>query len=73
VKVRFLETMPSSAPGFPFMPGQVIVVSKLTPEMQRWLSKGQIELMPEEPEAAVEGHVERAVLPKARKPGVSAH
>lgn len=67
--LRFLQTVDSSAPGFPFMPGQVITgLSRLSPEMRQWLRDGRAELVrDEEPEAAVVAPVERAVTRRGRK------
>lgn len=52
--VRFLETVDSAVPGFPFMPGQVIRLTGMTPEVRTWLANGRVELLRDtEPERAV--------------------
>jgi hypothetical protein len=40
VKIRFSETVPSSHPDRPFLPGQVIDVACPTADMLRWLELG---------------------------------
>jgi len=37
MRIRFLEATESMQPGYPFLRGQVIEVTKLTPEMRAWL------------------------------------
>jgi hypothetical protein len=65
VTIRFLQTVESSAPGYPFMPGQVISgLSRLTPEQRQWIRDGRAELVGEEPELATVGPVARAVSRK---------
>jgi hypothetical protein len=61
--LRFLQLVESSAPGYPFVPGQVIDgLSRLTPEQQQWIRDGRAELVRDEPPAlAVAVPVERAV------------
>jgi hypothetical protein len=53
------------------MPGQVIHLAGLTPEVREWITSGRAELVAEEPESAVIPEQERAVLPKARGRHVS--
>lgn len=66
MKVRFLRTLASSNPEYPFQPGQIIVVPKLTLEMKGWLRDGAIQILPEPDEAAVVAAPERAVVPPAK-------
>jgi hypothetical protein len=68
VDLRFLQLVESSAPGFPFMPGQVISgLSRLTPEMRQWIREGRAELVKDEPELATVGAGERAVARKGKR------
>lgn len=65
MRLRFLQTTPSSNPEFPFQPGQVIYVTKLTAEMREWLTptgeSGPLaEIVKDEPE--------RAIAPAADQP-----
>jgi len=64
--IRFLDMTESSSPGFPFVPGQIIYLAGITPQVQGWIASGQAEVVNDEPEAAVMGASERAVLPKAK-------
>lgn len=66
MRVRFLETIESGVPGYPFVLGQVIDVPVLTPPMREWQRQGWIEVV-EEPELATVGAPERAVLRKGRR------
>jgi hypothetical protein len=66
MRIRFLQTTPSASPDHPFLPGQVIEVTKLTAEMRSWLkasgdSSPRAELLKDEPERAVVQVRERAV------------
>lgn len=63
--LRFLLTTASQAPEYPFLAGQTITVSALTPEMRQWIKDGRAELVQDEPETATVGPHERAV----QKPG----
>ncbi len=65
--LRFLDTLPSSNPDFPFQPGQIIHLPRLTPEMQRWVKDGRAQLIREEPELATVAPVERAVQPRGKR------
>lgn len=65
--IRFLQVTESAAPGFPFVPGQVIHLTGITPEVQRWIGSGSAEVVNEEPEAAIVESGERAVLPRAKR------
>jgi hypothetical protein len=49
MQVRFLEVTPSSVPEFSFMPGQVINLAGMTPEVRKWLREGRAELVRETP------------------------
>lgn len=65
--LRFLEVVESAAPGFPFVPGQVIRdLPRLSPEMRQWIRDGRAEIVADEPELATVGPVERAVSRKRR-------
>jgi hypothetical protein len=64
MRLKLLQTMPSSREGFPFQAGQVIVVTKLTAEFRRWIKDGAaVVLRDEAPETAVVRDPERAVHP----------
>lgn len=67
MKLRFLDTVPSSNPDYPFTLGQVIEVSRLTPEMRGWVKAGRAELVSEEPELATVSAPERAVLKRGKR------
>lgn len=68
MKLRFLETLPSSNPDYPFQAGQIIVVGRLTPEQQRWVREGRVAVVHEaQPETAVPPTPERAVLPRKKR------
>jgi hypothetical protein len=45
VRVRFLQTTPSASPDFPFQAGQVITLSRLTPEIRQWLNDARAVLL----------------------------
>jgi hypothetical protein len=71
VRLKFLESAPSSAPDAPFQAGQTVDVATLSPEMRAALTAGSAILLPETAapvEAAVvdDDAVDRAVLPRAR-------
>lgn len=57
--IRFLQTTPSMNPERPFQPGQIIHLTKLTPELRTWIKLGHAELVREDPEKAVEKAVTR--------------
>lgn len=66
MQLRFLETLPSSNPGYPFQPGQTISLPRLSAEMQRWVREGRAELLKDEPEQTVEIAPERAVTQRSK-------
>lgn len=67
MRLRFLQTVPSLEPEYPFMAGQVITTPKLTPEMHRWVQAGWAEVMRgEQPELATVAPGERAVTRRGR-------
>jgi hypothetical protein len=47
VKIRFLQTVESLAPGFPFWPGQVIDVVSPPPELLPAINDGRAEVVRE--------------------------
>jgi hypothetical protein len=51
--IKFLETTPSENPDFPFQPGQVIRVSKLSPSLRKAIQAHQALLLKDEPERAI--------------------
>ncbi len=53
MRLRFLHTVPSDNPHFPFQPGQILEMPRLTSEMRHWLREGWASLLPEPAEAAV--------------------
>ena len=66
MRVRFLQTTPSSNPAFPFQAGQIIQVERLTPELRGWIKASHAEVLREVDEAAMlEPAGERATLPAA--------
>lgn len=74
MKVRFLRMTDSAQPGFPFVPGQVIEVATLTPEVREWLKplddgSYRAVVLDDEPEqaAAVIPTPEVAVMRPARR------
>jgi hypothetical protein len=70
VRVRFLQTTPSASPDFPFQAGQVITLSRLTPEIRQWLNDARAVLLDDEPEAAALGDApQQAVEPRPRRRG----
>jgi len=60
--LRFLQTIASSHPEYPFQAGQIIRTEKLTAEMKRWVKEGRAVVVPESSEAAVVEEPERAVV-----------
>jgi hypothetical protein len=67
MRLKFLHTIPSDNPHFPFMAGQVVDVEQLSPSMRAALETGAAIIVSDPgPEAAVVGASERAVLPRAR-------
>jgi hypothetical protein len=61
MRLKFLQTMPSSRDGFPFQAGQIIEMAKLTPEFRQWIKDGAAVVLREEtPETAVSRDPERA-------------
>lgn len=77
MRLRFLTSM--AGPSCAFIEGQVIEVTKPTPEMQQWLRAGVVLVEPEEAvleTTDVDAPAERAVLPQRRRrrggpPGVA--
>jgi hypothetical protein len=69
VTIRFLQTVPSEHPDFPFMPGQVINVPAPSPSMQQALRGGLAEIVRAEDERAEAPAVEspEPVRRKGRK------
>lgn len=68
MKIRFLETWPSSNPDYPFMPGQIVTVDAPTQEMRQALQGGSAEVVrAEAPELAVVGTGEQAVTRQSKK------
>jgi len=62
VTFRFRCTVESSTAGYPFQAGQMVTVPRLSREQKDWLAQALIELVPDEPERAVQAKPERAVL-----------
>jgi hypothetical protein len=60
VKIRFLEVTESTAPGFPFQPGQGLDYPE-SPELVQWLNEKRA--------VAVKAKTEIAVAPEQRKRG----
>jgi hypothetical protein len=70
VDLRFLQVVDSSAPDFPFMPGQTITgLARLSPQMEAWVRGGLAEVVREDDqvELATVGVRERAVVRKGRR------
>jgi hypothetical protein len=73
MRIRFLEVTESAQPGYPFLKGQVVEVTKLTAEMRAWLKRrpdgtARAEVVKDvAPDAAVTESPEAAVLPPARR------
>ncbi len=65
--LRFLQTVPSANPEYPFQAGQIISCPQLSAEMKRWLKAGLVVLLPESLEAAVQPETERAVAVERRR------
>lgn len=65
--LRFLQTTPSAHPEFPFQPGQVIHLVRLTPELRQWIATGHAEIVRDEPETAVDEQRETAIVGKKRR------
>lgn len=67
--LRFLQPVDSSAPDFPFLPGQILRgLSRLSPQMETWIREGRAELVREDgAELATVGVRERAVVRKGRR------
>jgi hypothetical protein len=62
MKIRFLEMVESDVRGFPFMPGQVIDVERVSDAVAAAITDGRAELIRiEEPEIAITEAPERAV------------
>jgi hypothetical protein len=71
MRLRFVQTTPSDRPDFPFQPGQIIVVTKLTPEMLRWIKEGRAMPLDDAAEAAALGEPAASAIspPPARRRG----
>ena len=66
--LRFLATVDSDAPGFPFAPGQILTgLSDLSPRFRQLVRDGLAEIVREEPELAVAGPTERAVTRRGKR------
>lgn len=62
--IRFLQTLDSGVPNYPFMAGQIVRVAQPTPSMLAYLQRGYAEAVKDdEPEFAVV----RAAAPSKRK------
>lgn len=72
MQIRFLQTVASENPAFPFQPGQVITVTSPGPFLQRVLDSGAAEIVRvDETERAVEPDVEQPEpVRKARRRAV---
>jgi hypothetical protein len=53
MRLKFHQTLPSGAPGYPFSAGQTIDIAKPTKEMLGWIKRGWVEVLKDEPERAV--------------------
>lgn len=63
MKLRFLQTTPSSNPDFPFQPGQTIELARLTADLRKWIKHGHAEVVRDDStETAVAPKGEKAVL-----------
>ncbi len=70
MRIRFLRTVPSMAPEYPFEAGQIVVLPKLTAEIRTWVKNGDAVILPDPPEAAALGPPpETAVESDARTRG----
>jgi hypothetical protein len=68
--LKFLETVPSECPEFPFQAGQVITVKRLTAELKRWIARGAAVVLEDDPETAALGEpLEQATEPRPRPRG----
>ena len=67
--LRFLQTVESSAPEYPFQAGQVIRdLPRLSPEMRQWIRDGLAELVrDEEPTTAVVAPAHEHAVARKRK------
>ena len=66
MRLRFLETVASDQPSYPFMAGQMISLPRLDARARLWIERGLVQVLPEEPERAVVGPSERAVTLRTR-------
>ena len=63
MRLRFLRTTESDAPGMPFQAGQIITVPSLTRNAEQWIASGAVEVLRSEPhEQAVAPAREQAVI-----------
>lgn len=53
MRLKFLQTLPSGADGYPFQAGQVIDLPRPTKAMREWIARGWVEVLKEEPERAI--------------------
>lgn len=65
--LRFLQTTPSDRPDVPFQAGQRIHVQSLTPQMRAWVDQDLVQVLPDEPERAVDEPVEMAVTQRGKR------
>lgn len=70
MRVKFLRTVPSGSPDFPFQAGQIIVLPKLTAEVRQWLADEAAVLLADEPETAMfREALNDAMLPRGKARG----
>lgn len=69
VRIKFLHTTPSAAPGLPFQAGQIIDVPTVTPEMLGWIRAGLAISLDEDETAMLGEPVETTALPAKRSRG----
>lgn len=65
--IRFVRTVDSDAPGFPFRMGQIIDVPTLTERMRACLRDGSAVLLHDVPERAVVAAPERGITHRAAR------
>lgn len=62
MRIKFIQTTPSDSPDYPFVPGQVIDVEKMTRVIRQWVADGAAFVLAEAPiQTAVKRDTERAV------------
>jgi len=71
MRLRFLRTTISDVSGYPFQPGQTIVLDRLTRQMRDWIANGDAIVVEEHPPevAVAPAHPETAVAETPRKRG----